>query len=50
MENAQRLRKKQREGKTVRIRYFGDSNPYGEIIELETWNKIWLEPYSLGEY
>jgi hypothetical protein len=46
-ENVRRLRKKQRQGKQVHIRYFGDLDPSGESIERNTYEKIWLEPYDL---
>lgn len=43
----QRLKKKQAEGKIIRIRYFGDLDPSGEAIERATKNKLMKDPYNL---
>jgi hypothetical protein len=47
-DNVKRLFRKQfEEGKKIHIRYFGDLDPAGEVIERCTYDKIWLEPYDL---
>jgi hypothetical protein len=46
-EHVQRLKQKQKIGKKVHIRYFGDLDPSGEAIQEELINKLTLDPYKL---
>ena len=48
-EHVQRLQQKQKDGKIIHIRYFGDLDPSGEAIERELLNKLTVEPYELED-